>query len=69
MSIVSRDLGSDPRRQTKVYSMIDLLSEKSLAWCGIRAGLERRRRELGFEEQNHSPRGYFLLSVNFALRV
>lgn len=29
--------------------MADLLTEESLAWCGIWAGLDFRRRELGFE--------------------
>lgn len=43
MFALSYYLGSDPRRQTRVYSMVDLLSEKSL----VGRGIERRRQELG----------------------
>lgn len=46
---MTRDLGSDPHRQTRVYSMSDLLSEGSLAWCSIRVRLDFRKRELSFE--------------------
>lgn len=42
MTVVTRDLGSDPQTQTKVYSITDLLSDERLAWCDIGPGLELR---------------------------
>lgn len=40
VAAITLDLGSDPRRQTRVYRMADLLSEESLPWFGIGAGLD-----------------------------
>lgn len=40
VAAITRDLGSDPRKQTRVYRMTDLLSEESLAWCGIETCLD-----------------------------
>lgn len=38
-----------------MYSTSDWLSEKSLLWCGIGAGVEHHHRELSFEEQTSNP--------------
>lgn len=49
LEAITHDLGSSCRSQTQVYSTTDLLSEDNLRWCGIRAGLDDRKRELGFK--------------------
>lgn len=65
LEAITRDLGDSRQTQTRVYSSTDLLSEESLKWCGIGAGLDSRREELGFEVEapNHDwtihPRGVF----------
>lgn len=38
-----------------MYSTSDWLSENSLLWCGIGAGVEHHHRELSFEEQTSNP--------------
>lgn len=55
LSIVFAALGYDQRSQTKVYSTTDLLDKESLTWYRIEPGLEARKSELQFEEDQEYP--------------
>lgn len=48
LKVVARELGTDPAEHTRVYSTSDLLSRRSLAWCGLGPGLNERKVELDF---------------------
>lgn len=70
LEVITRDLEDNSQSQSRVYFSTDLLSEPSLAWCGIGAGLSERQKELGFEEErpnrdwNIHPGGVFSLQCD-----
>lgn len=56
LDFVGKELGTDPKKQTKVFLTEDLLSPDSLNWCGIGGrSVESRQKELGLEDTEEYP--------------